>query len=135
MLSWFARFLMLACGLLLALPPGWCCMAPFSACAQESAKGDAQQPRPCCQHADGTSKPSAPRPSQPAPPLPLGKCPCAQHALSTDAPKAAGNDLALAAPPPLIDSVPFPVVADPVVIAPLPTFDHSCRLLHCVWLC
>jgi hypothetical protein len=134
MLSPLARSLMLACGLLLALPPGWCCMVPFRACAQEAAPGDAQQPRACCRHADGASRPSPPRAPQPAP-LPLGKCPCSQHAVSTDAPKAVGGDLVLAAPPPAIDPVQFPAVAGPVVTAPLPTFDHSLRLLHCVWLC
>src|SRR5262245_64539709 len=76
MLSPLARSLMLACGLLLVLPPGWCCMVPFRACAQEVKDGDAQQPRPCCQHADGASKPSSPRAPEPAPPLPLAKCPC-----------------------------------------------------------
>jgi hypothetical protein len=133
MRSAFSRFLLLACGLLLALPPGWCCMVPAWGTSQETPKSDGPQPRSCCGHSNEAPKPAAPeRPNRA--PLPVDQCPCCERSTSTDAPKTVGCDQALTAPLPLIDLAAAPV-AGPILDSPVFLFDHSLRLIHCVWLC
>jgi hypothetical protein len=132
--STFPRFLLLACGLLLALPPGWCCMVPAHAVAQETRKSDDSQPRSCCGHSKEAPKPAAPEGPKRAP-LPFGRCPCCDRTTSTDAPKTLGCDQALAAPLPLIVLAASPTLAGPILDQPVSPFDHSLQLIHCVWLC
>src|SRR5437868_6834476 len=102
MRSTVLRSLVLACSLLLVLPPGWCCMLAFQLSAHE-APGETPKPRTCCKHCRQAA-PKAPT-SRPAPtPLPSGECPCNDRlSMALDAPQSYHLDLSLPAPLPLID--------------------------------
>jgi hypothetical protein len=133
MRSAILRPLTLACGLLLALPPGWCCMARAWESPQQ-AESDTPCPPPDCCPCKGPAQPKAPTP-RPAP-LPPGQCPCdGRQSVAPDAPKAVGCDLSLPAPLPVIDLVPCRARGDGPVSLPVFSSDFSLHLRHCVWLC
>jgi hypothetical protein len=134
MLSAFPRYLLLTCGLLLALPPGWCCMVPARGVAEDVRKRDDSPPRSCCDRGHRAPAPAAPERPKRAP-LPFDQCPCFERSASTDVPKTVGCDHALAAPLPLVDLVPSPTVAVPTLAQPASPLDSSLQLVHCVWLC
>jgi hypothetical protein len=126
------RTLMLACSLLLALPPGWCCMVRAGVPTPAAEKA-APHHCPCCP-CQGTAKPKAPEP-HPLP-LPPAQCPCdGRQATAPDATKASGDNLTLAAPPPVIDLVPTFSVDGDIVALPFFPSHVSLQLLHRVWLC
>jgi hypothetical protein len=132
MLSSFLHHLLLACGLLLALPPGWCCMLQLPK-AEEQARPAAPKSVPCCCCKKG-AKPASPTPAPP--PQRPARCPCAdRHSTAPDAPKVIGCDLSCVAPLPTTDLAPSGTAAGhPVVFRALPS-ETSPHLLNCVWLC
>src|SRR5947207_2817909 len=78
------HFLLLGCGLLLALPPAWCCYPVRLSPAPQSEP----TPAACCH------KPQAP---EPAPPAPV-RCPCDDRNTVTSAgPEKVAVDLSLPA--------------------------------------
>ncbi len=126
------RALLVAASLLLALPPGWCCVAP------SAPAGPAQAPaRHACCH--GGRKAPASRTSIPTPrPAPLGgpSCPCFDRAPAKPArPGIDTTDSSLPPAPALTPALPIANAvggtAPPSRRAPSP----SLQLLHCVWLC
>jgi hypothetical protein len=117
------QFLCLGCGLLLALPPAWCCWAPQLASAAQPESKRA----PCCQNE------SAPKPTPAAPPA---QCPCYDR--NTTAPAAAEKvvaDLSCAVQP-VVAVVASPRAGPPAVAPPIPPpLSQPLHLLCCVWLC
>ena len=121
--------LVLCCGLLLALPPGWCCTIAFEAGVKTAPKTAAFHCPLCC---DITPEPA---PSQPEPPRPEA-CPiCGDRDLVKPA-----------QPETLAVDVAGPVLTLPsdlvVVAAFLPAVLESgsdrtipLHMLHCVWTC
>jgi hypothetical protein len=134
MRSLFLRYLVLGCSLLLALPPGWCCIFQVQARSKEVK---AEVPRPigsCCGHCRGVVKPQVPT-RTPVPALP-GKCPCDdRHSTTPDAHKIVGGDLLIATTDLVHDLVLSAAEAEGLAGLPVPSSDHSLRILHCVWLC
>lgn len=124
----FPRILMLCCGLLLALPPGWCCIFAIQPARKETRK--IVPHCPCC--CDKSQEPN-PTP-KPAPHKPQ-RCPCADRQTTTpDSVKAMPVSLTVLAVLPVLD----PTLTESLACtpAPLPTFvSSSPQLLHCVWLC
>ncbi len=117
------RLLCLGCGLLLALPPAWCCWTPEYAPAAPQAPA----PAPCC-HSD-------PAP-EPVPALPI-RCPCDDRVtVSPAGPGKGAADLNLATPHVVanIDALRASPSAD---VRPIPPLLSGPRLhlLRCVWLC
>ena len=121
------RLLMLGCGLLLALPPGWCCIF-----ASEEARKETAKAAPCCRSCCGDkSQPATPTPAPDKP----DRCPCAdRQSTAPDTLKAFAPDLSLIAP---LHSLDFPLptedAADHDGFRPL--VSCSAHLLNCVWLC
>jgi hypothetical protein len=134
MRSFLLRLASLTCGLLLTLPPGWCCMwLPGPARAAAPEQSPAEPCCPCCCHPAQPTEPASPAPA-PAP-----RCPCADRDATT--PEAVkppalqpGADL----------GAPAPAAAGPAPSAApdgLPTglrfalSSAPLNVLHCVWLC
>jgi hypothetical protein len=128
------RLASLACGLVLTLPPGWCCWwlpGPARAAAAP-AEAPAEPCCPCCCHPAQPTEPATPAPAPPR------RCPCADRAATTpqavkppalqagDGPAAVvpAADLAPSAAP----NVLFGAASPSLPSAPL-------NVLHCVWLC
>jgi hypothetical protein len=118
-----SRFLVLGCGLLLALPPAWCC---YPAALPRAPQSEPSPPA-CCQ------KEKAPAPS----PLPLpARCPCYdRNTVASASPEKLAADLSLPAPLAVVgpDSpcAGSTTVAAPTALAPAPPL----HVLQCVWLC
>src|SRR5689334_5127790 len=77
------RCLVFVASLLLALPPGWCCMLHRNALPTESKSA----PRSCCNNhhrvgGDRCNGQTPPQPNRGNAPLPQGTCPCTER-LST----------------------------------------------------
>ena len=124
------RSLVLGCGLLLALPPGWCCIFAFRSVKQEAPKAS-----PCCCPCCAKEAPRpAPTPA-PAPKAP-DRCPCAdRHSTAPDAPKVFASDPGFVAPVPVIHLAPFWLgITAPAGFCP-PAAATSSHVLNCVWLC
>lgn len=130
----FTRSLVVACSLLLALPPGWCCFA-FHALPAADRVTAANVP-PCCKHklhANSSTSQQVPRPLQ------HGECPCDDR-VSTPADDHHGYtpDLSVSVLQAVSATVPAVLgtthhvdgrdVSDPIA-AP------SLRILHCHWTC
>ena len=128
------RTLVFACGLLAALPPGWCCLAFCRTCCAAPAQAGNKARPSCCQdccHEKGEPR-SAPCHQAP----PSDKSWCCEHQ-----PGLPPETKALDAPAalPVFLSAPdlFPPVgngtraasAREIVVLPPP------HVLHCVWLC
>jgi hypothetical protein len=133
------RVLALACGLLLALPPNWCCAVGIGQCC-----GPRPAASPCgkcsaCPECGGESCCSSTKaPAAPAPPAePPCKRGCCEWPPTVAVPKA---ETPTADPAPAAVAAPFapaPGSVSGAVIAgrpagPSPTPLH---VLHCVWLC
>ena len=128
------RFLVLGCGLLLALPQGWCCMVRLQPAVSES-KGDDPNPCSCCPYCKLPDKPSIPPIPGPKPLTPA-ECPCGDRASTApDAPKVLTCDISLPGILPTIVLAPSCVQDDDLVSQLHFPSDHSLRLLHCIWLC
>lgn len=132
MRSSFLRFLVLGCGLLLVLPPGWCCMF-----ASWGRKQDAPSARPCrrtCCGEENRSPTSTPTP-RPAPRKPA-RCPCADR-LSTvpDTAKVFAGDPPIVAPLDALDLSPAQPAVDSPVGFRSPSPPSATHILNCLWLC
>jgi len=123
------RPLALAFTLLLALPPGWCCLVPPPAAPRAQAPPCEPACPSCCCDAPGETPHEAPPPRQPCP-----YCWCA--------------DSGSAVPPSQLTFTPdlppadlLPLTDDGCVRAEHPapwsltTLPPPTHLLHCVWLC
>jgi hypothetical protein len=123
-----ARLLMLSCSLLLALPPGWCCIFALG-----TIRNDAAKPAPCCRSCCHQSKPTMPTP-QPEPHKP-GRCPCDDRQTTVpDSVKALHGGLAVLVALPALDPAPLGLTVAVSDRFSLP-ISASPQLLHCVWLC
>ena len=122
------RSLVLGCGLLLALPAGWCCLFACQGAPQD-------QPAACTCCCGG--EPGCPPARQPRPaPAEPGKCPCADRDSTAPAgPKIIGGGLSLPAPPAPAHVVPCRVATAGVADVDHPPLGPPVHLLHCVWLC
>lgn len=133
MVSKLVRVLALHCGLLLLLPPGWCCLfAPFTKPAGHIL---ANSKPACCGHCGSKrEKPSAPlRDHVPARD---GKCPCGERAATAfGCPANAGPDLMFPTPGAAtrVDTAYLAgSTCEPPAACSAPSHFH---LLNCVWLC
>jgi hypothetical protein len=140
-----SRVLASLCCVLLALPPGWCCLASGGECCRRpcSKQGaDARKAAGCpecvsaCCCVEGEADPVTPAPLPPKEPTPSGKPACCER-LPTDAPKVerpvidlgtAGLELPLAWTP---KKIPVSSRAD----VPPRSASPPLHLLHCVWRC
>jgi hypothetical protein len=128
------RLASLACGLVLTLPPGWCCLwLPRPAHAAAPADAPAESPCPCCPHPAQPDEPATPAPARPQ------RCPCADRDATTPEPlkvpaPQAGDGLATAWPA-AADLSPSPALAGSLPALSLALTSAPLNLLHCVWLC
>lgn len=150
MLTSLGRVLALACGVLLALPPGWCCKAtageccghplpstpataPAGCCATKACSGHTCADDCCRKEPAQDRSAPVPKPQQPDRPCDTACC----DRPPTDAPKVER---------PVIDLGPvgvqdaFTAPADPgavvaLVSAPPRSAFPPLHVLHCVWLC
>jgi hypothetical protein len=122
----------LACGLLLALPPGWCCLLqPCPARAAAPAPADPGPQCPCCSH-------PIPPPEAPAP-VPPPRCPCADRDATKSGtvkpPALLPGDGLAAAPTSAPDLQPSTAPGESLAGPNLALPSVSLHILHCVWLC
>jgi hypothetical protein len=133
MTSLFTRLLVLACSTLLALPPGWCCLA-FCHAPARTARPDAEPLASCCKH-----KTTPASPHQAPEPLPPEECPCAdRHTTAPDQRPSVLPDVSLPAFLIPITSAPDLGVTsqlDAVGNVPFPFAEPPPQLLYCLWLC
>ncbi len=134
MRSLFLRSLMLGCGLLLALPPGWCCTFAFRAPKPDTPKAAPEDTPGCCPCCAKKAAKPAQTPT-PAPKAPA-RCPCSDRQLvAPDAPKVFAGDLGLVVPSPVADLFTFWPGVRSAVGHRGPAAPSSCHILNCVWLC
>ena len=129
-----ARFLVLACSLILALPQSWCCV--FASQLDRITAGTAPTQRQvCCECQTGTV-PAAPerKPSN----LPPDRCPCSdrQTVLPHSPAVAKGSvDVAIVAILPVPDASPTFIGMDAEAVCVIhPPTCHR-HVLKCVWRC
>jgi hypothetical protein len=134
MRSRFLRSLVLGCGLLLALPPGWCCTFAFRAAKQETPQETPKATPCCCPCCAKEAPPPDPTPT-PAPKAP-DRCPCSdRHSTAPDALKVIASDSGLVTPLPAIDlGLSWPGISA-LVHFPSPAAPTASHILNCVWLC
>jgi len=128
-----AHFLVLACSLLLALPPGWCCYFPGSRTPSGKACAGTDSVRSCCSKYQAHPSNQEPEPQQPF------NCPCDER-LSTPLEHSQACTLDLSLP-----SVLAPIATVPEHIANLHVgfvgdtsplaAEPPLHLLNCLWLC
>jgi len=143
------RVLALACGVLLALPPGWCCGATAGECcgplplsAPTPAKSPACSGKACsgkvCSSSCCPTEParSSPAPTKPQKPERPCDTTCCERPLA-NAPKVARPVIDPAAVGVLVAVIaPFGRCAESVAGgAPPRSAFPPLRVLHCVWLC
>jgi hypothetical protein len=128
------QHLVLACSLLLALPPGWCCYFPGGRTYSENACAGTVNVRSCCKN----QAHPAPSNQEPEPKQPFN-CPCDER-LSTplEHSQACALDIAL---PTLV----APVAAIPALLGnrcvgfvgatSSRAGEPPLHLLNCLWLC
>jgi hypothetical protein len=128
------RPLVLAFCVLLALPPGWCCVLPVCT-ARGTERAPSEERHDCCKHCPH-------REDRAKPPVPMAPAPepcalCCQPSLDRlppASPEKVQPDLSL--PTPLL---PMPVliaeVSGVVADVSLPDPSPPLNVLHCVWLC
>jgi hypothetical protein len=136
MLSALLRPLVLTAGLLLLLPPGWCCLlAGVTQPPVSAGRSATPSEHACCGHCGSKSAKSS-RPIPGHVPGRDGKCPCGERtANAPGAPVNAGPDLSLPAPVAVTGCVTgFQTVAAYETTAAQLHPPHF-HLLHCVWLC
>jgi hypothetical protein len=125
----FLRYVVLGNALLLALPPGWCCVSPAQTV---DSKAKTPPPRNCCHCSEANESQQTSLPAKPTVP----SVPCCK----------AGSFTVAASPEktvkmPVADTVAFSLrlieVADvhPVTICGLPISSPPLHLLNCLWLC
>jgi hypothetical protein len=129
------RSLALSCGLLLLLPPHWCCLlGGLTQLPPEALQGAKSKTAccPCCGGKHDTS--STPAPGQV--PDRDGKCPCGERiATAPGVSVIAGPDLMLPAPG-AVTGADQAAPACPAFEPPAAyTAPSHFRILNCVWLC
>jgi len=124
-MSAFSKLLALTSGILVGLPPGWCCAAP----SPKAAELPPQPVHSCCQH-------EQPMPDkEPAPAQPIQKCCCEKDLASPPSPETTSPELAI--------SIPLAIPDAPALLAAgvsdLCFTDHfsspPLHVLQCVWRC
>ena len=126
--SFGARMVVLSCGLLLALPPGWCCIFA-TLLPTHDAPVAAPACRSCCRQFAPSSPTPKPKPHNPE------RCPCAdRHATTLDHVKSAPLDLSFVVVLPAVERSFLPSPMD-AAAAFSPPPSASPQLIHCVWLC
>jgi hypothetical protein len=131
MIAATGRVLALVCTLLLALPPGWCCILQSTALAVRGKERLAARPA-CCGHCKG----HAPTKSSDPVRLPPGSCPCTDRALTVpSAPRVVACESAVVTPLALPEPVVSGATAGDGGACSLPVFSLPPRVLNCLWLC
>jgi hypothetical protein len=129
----FKKILAIAFPVLLALPPGWCCILVSVAEAAKAPNMASQQCRSCC-----TRHSEAQPAKKHAPPSPASRCPCAER-LNFERPAATVKKVDLSPGDVAVFSLPsfMPVCQTSNVPANVPTLVPSCQIhiSNCVWLC
>jgi hypothetical protein len=123
---WIRQLLAFGATLLLALPPGWCCLLPRFGATAPSPKAK----RHCCSEGPAPRRdcPAHDRGNDPLAP----SCCCQTDPALPPGPEATPADLA-ATPLPGVAVAPVPLggeLAQDFNFSPPPL-----QLLHCVWLC
>jgi hypothetical protein len=120
------RLVALTCGVLLALPPAWCCYA--APCSAPTTK---PEPATCCHK--HKKEPARPAPSCPIPPA---DCPWRDHhTIAPTGPEKTGAGPALPAPVALtVLDTPRAGPAAAAAVIPL-VLSRPLHLLQCLWLC
>src|SRR6266540_2594735 len=127
--SILSRILVLSTALVVASPPGWCCILPTP------SEKKARSPVPHCPHCPRPQpqpKKESPRDSKPK--IPLSSCCCDHETLPPD-PKVAPDNPGLAVPTLVLDGehLPLGVLVAESFERLLPT--PPLQILHCVWRC
>jgi hypothetical protein len=123
------RILVLGNALLLALPPGWCCLLPARPTAP--APEDALPCCPLCRHE--AQQPASPPEACPNPPA--GGCSCQSDPATPPQAKTAAPDLSVAPDFASAGEALAPTGIGPA-LAVLPSFaSPPLQVLLCVWRC
>lgn len=122
-----SKLLILTSAVLLALPPGWCCITPN----QKTAETPPKVPHSCCQLHQEQPTPD----QEPVPRQPVQKCCCEKELPSPQNPETAPLELTFT------HSVAIPAaLSNDVGGVDGPSFDSSpfsppLHILQCVWRC
>lgn len=130
------RYLALACSLLLALPPNWCCYIAGAAARARQIEAADTPVCPCCKHV----APSAPTDDDSTPPPPCRGCPCDERQATSVEPAASH------APELSLPAVAVPTTFPPATVCGVftvriahdlspPPDPSPLNLLNCLWLC
>jgi hypothetical protein len=122
----FVRSLLLACGIVAAFPPGWCCLLP--ARQIETAAAPSQQS--CC-HPRQTEHPNPP--AERLPPIRTCCCDLNDSALPSEIDAPQSDSAASTAL--LVLDVDLPGLISGVEVGPSVPVSRSLQLLHCLWRC
>lgn len=125
--TWLIRLAWLGCGVMLVMPPAWCCYVWQPPAAPELKP----QPVASCCH---KKQEQAPRPA-PCCPAPRTHCPWCDREMAASSPKKVIDTPAL--PAPLVLAVLDAPRAGPAVAVAttLPAPSRPRHLLQCLWLC
>ena len=132
------RALVLACGVLLVLPPGWCCLLARGACCGHRPVVESASRKGCpCAAKEGTSSSCCCREKSNPPrqtPIPANSRCCVRDLTVAKIERPAG-DAALVGPADLCASVTDSTASNLTPISPAAPSSPPLHLLHCVWLC
>jgi hypothetical protein len=132
MRSWVRHSLVFAAALLLALPPGWCCV-PLSL-GKASASPLAN--RGCCQtQASSPGQPCPEHNQADGPVVPSTSCCCPAGSVLPPAPELPPVGWISAALPAIGGADLAPAASWPTWDVPSPFPSPPLQILHCVWLC
>src|SRR5262249_2346050 len=126
-----ARSLALSCSLIVALPPGWCCVTPPGSTSKAST-GSAPSHHCCVREKCGDSPSQSPTPA----PQPCERCPCMDRDLSTPE-QSRTSDMALTpAPFVALPELPNLLIASRDFGQPTTQIaTNPLHVLNCTWLC
>jgi hypothetical protein len=134
MISRPIHILIVACSLLLALPPGWCCLLEGPIFGQGGKKKLNTCGACCCDHpAKHSDATPGPVPASPRP----ARCPCDDRNSTSPDPVSAKVDCGIALPALRTPLSPLsPCLIENVLLGTdRVCLDGSLHLLNCTWLC
>jgi hypothetical protein len=126
----FSRFLFCLTAVLLACPPGWCCILPRLHTAK-AASTPAPEPVHSCCH----PQPPPAEPDSDSDKAPVAVCNCPREEATPPESSVAtpDPDAAVLVPPPASETA--SVSAHAVETAQPHSLSPPLQLLHCIWLC
>jgi hypothetical protein len=133
-MSLLSRILVLGSAMVIALPPGWCCLGFRVAAAEYTPAEAVPQPKSCC-HTEPEPV-AADEPAGQAPSAPALSCCCRDEAAVRSDQKVVADGPTLAAPlvPPAVDWAGPLTSSHTDHLTPL-ALASLLQVLHCVWLC